>query len=144
MTHNETKFLRWTSPTPRTNPLWAGDLDLDDYTANLSSSLRIAEPSLATGMTQGSIIQVTPAGVFLQSGDCRLLSNEERVVHASVVDDHIALVIYNSLPSWMLVYLWVLRDEMKLFLSAGVSYQLPGEPSAIKLFIDSYILLYRF
>jgi Mono-functional DNA-alkylating methyl methanesulfonate N-term len=138
MTFNETKFLRWTSLSPRKDGTsWIGDLDIDDYTANLSSSLRIAEPTLATGVTKGGIVQVTPAGVFLESGDHRLLGNQERVVHASVIDDHIALVVYNSEPSWTLVYTQVLRDETSQeFLSAGISYNLPGEPSAIKLFVE--------
>jgi hypothetical protein len=138
MTHNETKFLRWTSPTPRTDGiLWSGDLDIDDHTANLSSSLRIAEPTLATGITKGGIIQVTPAGVFLQSGDHKLLGNNERIVHASVVDDYLALIVYNSVSSWTLNYLQVVQEGTKEFLSSGISYNLIGEPSAIKLFTNS-------
>lgn len=137
MTHNETKFLRWTSPTPRRDGiLWIGDLDIDDWTANLSTSLMISESTLATSITDSGILQVTPTGVYLHGGVRKQVSAQERIVQAAVVGSDIALVIYNETGYWNLVCVKIHSHDSGTYLSEGYSVQLPREPSAMNLFID--------
>jgi hypothetical protein len=136
MTHNETKFLRWTSSTPRGDGiLWAGDLDIDDWTANLSTSLMTSETTLATSLTDNGILQVTPTGVYLH-GECRQVSAQERIVQAVVVGSDIALVIYNETGYWNLACVKIVSGDSGTHLSEGYSVQLLREPSAMNLFID--------
>jgi hypothetical protein len=137
MTHNETKFLKWTSSTPRDDGiLWVGDLDIDDWTANLSTSLMVSETTLATSLTDNGIVQVTPTGVYLHGGVRRQVSSQERIVQAVVVGSDIALVIYNEAGFWSLACAKIVSRDSGTYLSEGYSVQLPREPSAMNLFID--------
>ena len=136
MTHNETKFLRWTSPAPRANGmLWTGDLDIDDHTQNLSTFYVISESTLATGLNNNDIVQVTPSGVYLGEGLCRRAGPQERIVQAAIIGSEIALVVYNENGQWNLVSIQIVRDGSEISLVETPSMLLPREPTAIKLFI---------
>ena len=134
MTHNESKFLRWTSPDHRQD-LWAEELVIDDYTQSFAALVG-SEATLATSLTSTGIIQVTPSGVYVTDKVFRQLSPQSRIIHASVVDSVVALVVYNESGYWSLVHMQLQQTSDDFQLSIGDSVVLPREPSAIKLFID--------
>jgi hypothetical protein len=137
MTHNETKFLRWTSPTPRANGrLWTGDLDIDDYTQNLSTSYVISESTLATGLTKNGIIQVSPSGIYLGDRVWRRAGPEERIVQAAIVGSEIVVVVYDESGQWNLVSLQIIQSGSEITLVETPSVALPREPTTLKLFIN--------
>ena len=126
MTHNETKFLRWTSPTPRANGmLWTGDLDIDDQTQNLSASYVISESTLVTGLANNCIIQVSPSGVYLGDGVCRRSGPQERIIQGAIVGSEIAVVVYNESGQWNLIFLQIIQDGLEISLVETPSVALP-------------------
>ena len=141
MTHNESKFLRWTSPGQREDAgLWANELVIDDYTQTFGS-LVSSEPTLATSLMEIGVLQVTPSGVYLTDTVSRQFSPHSRIIHASVVDRDIALVTYNETGYWSLVHMQVQQIDGTFQISAGESIILPREPSAVKLVINKNNLL---
>ena len=136
MTHNESKFLRWTSSDRREDGgLWAGELVIDDLTQTFTA-LVSSEATLATSLTAIGILQVTPSGVYVTDKVFRQFSPHSRIIHASVVDSDIALVIYNEAGYWSLWHMRLEQIDGIFQFSAGESVVLPREPSAIKLSIN--------
>lgn len=136
MTHNESKFLRWTSSGRREDGgLWAGELVIDDYTQTFESLLG-SEATLATSLTAIGILQVTPSGVYVTDKVFRQFSPHSRIIHASVVDSDIALVIYNETGYWSLLHMQLEQVDGVFRFSIRESVVLPREPSAVKLSIN--------
>jgi len=137
MTHNESKFLRWTSPGRREDAgLWAGELVIDDYTQTFATLIS-SEATLVTSLTEIGILQVTPSGVYLTDTVSQKFSPHSRIIHASIVDGHIVLVTYNESGYWSLVHMQLQQVDGTFQLSAGESVVLPREPSAVKLAVNN-------
>ena len=152
MTYNETKILRWTSSAPRTNHrIWSGDLEIDDITPTLTDHLMLSEPTLAASFVAGSILQITPSGIYFNETIRRQVSAQERIVQASVVGKHMILVVYSDSGVWTL---WSVIVEVNPSdegsSDGGVSFlfktqtKLPREPSAIRLLQFQYVLSHIF
>ena len=146
MTYNETKILRWTSPEPRSNNMiWSGDLEIDDITPTLANHLSLSEPTLATSLVAGSILQITPSGMYFNDTVRKQVSAQERIVQASVVGKDIILVVYNDSGVWTL---WSITVDVThpsegsqgddISFSFKGQIDLPREPSAIRLIHFQY------
>jgi hypothetical protein len=146
MTYNETKILRWTSTEPRSNnTIWSGDLEIDDITPTLATHLMLSEPTLATSFVAGSILQITPSGIYFNETVRRQVSAQERIVQASVMGKDMILVVYNDSGVWTLWSVSVVVDQPdEGSPNGGISFsfngqtELPREPSAIRLFHFQY------
>jgi hypothetical protein len=115
---------------------WAGDLDIDDYTAHLSATYPISEATLTTALTDNGILIVTSSGVYLGKFS-KKWNVQERIVQASIVGSEIALVIYDEIGQWRLLALHILQNGSEISLLEGMSVPLPREPTVAKLFPGS-------
>jgi hypothetical protein len=101
LTHNETKVFHWRSSTPRNDGVgWHGELDIDDITDAIGIHISTSEQTLATGLSNGVMFQITPTGIYSNYGPGK--SRQDRITQASVLGDDIALVTNNEKGSWSL------------------------------------------
>lgn len=93
MTFNETKVFRWRSPTSRSDGVpWSGELDIDDITDKVANDLSTSEETLAAGISNEDIFQITPTGIY--SPKFRRSCPRGRLIQASIMKDHLAFVTY--------------------------------------------------
>jgi Mono-functional DNA-alkylating methyl methanesulfonate N-term len=136
MTHNETKLLKWTSVTPRYDgKAWGGELEIDDFTAHLSTRISIAETTLAASLIGNYLIQITPSGIYTGDNLGRKFSDSERIVQASIMESDIAIVLCNETGTWNLMFMKALSngENNVLSISPERTFGLPREPTTIKL-----------
>jgi hypothetical protein len=101
LTYNETKVFHWRSPTSRSDGVvWSGELDIDDITDAIGAHISTSEQTLATGLSNGVIFQVTPTGLYssYEPG----IPRQDRIIQASTLGEDLALVTYNETGSWSL------------------------------------------
>jgi hypothetical protein len=116
LTYNETKVFRWRSPTSRGDGVpWSGELDIDDITDRVADDLSISEETLAAGISDGDIFQITPTGIY--SAKFRRQSTHGRLIKASIMGGHLAFVTYTHEPelwnSWSTSFEELVRDESR-------------------------------
>jgi hypothetical protein len=157
LTYNETKVFHWRSPTSRSDGVvWSGELDIDDITDAIGTRISTSEQTLATGLSNGVIFQITPTGVYSNCEPGR--SRQDRIVQASVLGDDIALVTKNEAGSWSLLSMNIkdlipigfipdssvsesdtlvaIPQDQAAQASLGQHHELEGqEPTALKLFL---------
>jgi hypothetical protein len=159
LTYNETKVFRWRSPTSRDDAVpWSGELDIDDITDRVADNLSVSEETLAAGISNGDIFQITPSGIY--SAKFRRRSTHGRLIKASIMGDHFAFVTYTHQSglwnTWSTSFEELVRDESrpkqaspdfagtstvpqddfpaKIF-SESDNENLKEEPTALKLFL---------
>jgi hypothetical protein len=80
--------------------VWSGELDIDDITDAIGTRISTSEQTLATGLSNGVIFQITPTGVYSNYEPGR--SRQDRIIQASVLGDVIAIVTKTDAGSWSL------------------------------------------
>lgn len=140
MTYNETKLLHWDSPTSRkSGEIWSGYLDIDDLTE--TKAIMTSEPTLACSLFRGSMVQITPKGVYLNGIAAKEVNTYERIVHADILEQNLALVIYHQTGNCTLVHLRLVEEsslETTIGLPELQETQLPREASTLKLLKYGY------
>lgn len=143
MTYNETKILHWKSETSRANgELWSGELDIDDLTE--MNSMVTSEPTLTCALFEGSMVQVTPSGVYINGIVAKQLRVDERIVQADISGSDLVLVVYRESGEWQLSHIIFVpgtASEAAVSLSDGEEIQLAREASVVKILTYRYCLI---
>jgi Mono-functional DNA-alkylating methyl methanesulfonate N-term len=134
MTDNKTKILRWRTPYTRlTGTAWSGELDVEEIVAEIINTERmtIDEGTLACGLVHGRILQVTSGGVYLRPDGVVPCTDNERIIHASIWQNNLAMVSHSpNTQQFRLTHVVFLEAES----SQITSIPLIAEPSIVKIF----------
>src|SRR5271169_4629045 len=136
MTHDETKILHWSSPHSRMSGIpWSGELDVEEITTD---TMTFDQGSLACALVHGHILQVTSAAVYLHPDITLPCTEDERIIHASIWEDNLVVVLHTSnTKHFRLTHIvFSQTDSPRIF-----SIDLIDEPSIVKIFPYPYVLL---